>query len=120
MTTIRDILGVLDDLNGRHAIYFLPGPVEIGTQCIVDDPDDTPLNAELPVSAQDAGFSMELGVEDVREIRENARQQGRGQTIDEMLRALNYYLENDAFLDFDEDDALNGDGSDDDSDSEPP
>lgn len=99
--TIRAVFGQLDSLPWNYAVYLPPGTPTLDTNCIVLDPDDVDPDQNIPEDAVDLGFEEGLGIADIRSIQENAQLQGRKPSADEMLRAFVYYLQNDAFIEFD-------------------
>lgn len=97
---LLDVFRELDTLTWHHVVYLPPGSFSVDTVCLVLDPDDVDPDEELPEEARNAGYRAGLGIDDIRSIRENARQQGRAPTDEEMVRAFDYYLQNDAFIEF--------------------
>ena len=96
--TITDVFLQLDQLQWSDCIYLPQGQPTLATPCIVHDPDDVDPGKDVPDEAESLGYVEGLGL---RSVRDNARLQGRGPTADELLQALTYYLQNDAFITFD-------------------
>jgi len=99
--TIRDVFGQLGSFPWNHVVYLPPGTPTLDTECVVLDPDDGDPDQDVPEQAADLGFEEGLGIDDIRSIQENAQLQGRKPSDDEMLQAFVYYLQNDAFIEFD-------------------
>ena len=83
------------NLPWTHSLYLpCEGSWTLETPAmIIDDRFDEPLDDVV------SRFRYVLSVPDVQDIVENARLQGRVTCID-FLRAFNFYLSNDAFIDF--------------------
>jgi len=96
--TIRDLLRRLTDFDWSQHVYLPPGELSLESEVVVGEPDELDEDENVPDAA--AGLVEGLGIDDLRSIRENARQQGRAPTEEEMLRGLRYFIERDAFIDF--------------------
>lgn len=70
------------------------------TPCGVFDPNDSEDPDEDPAEVKALGLKYALGVQDVRDILENAAEQKSEVSEDELIGALNFYLSRDAFIDF--------------------
>ncbi len=101
---LRDVFRELGNLPWNHVVYLPLGTPTLNTECVVLDPDDAVPDQDIPREAADLNFEEGLGMDDIRSIRENAHLQGKRPSENEMLQALVYYLENDAFLDWTTDD----------------
>jgi hypothetical protein len=103
MTQTRELQEVFENLRSfiwYHVVYLPPGTPSLETECIVLDPNDVDSDQDLPSDAASLGFVEGLGIDDIRSIQSNAQLQGKLPSKHEMLQALVYYLENDAFIDF--------------------
>jgi hypothetical protein len=101
MMTLGQVFQNLDDLSWRDWVYTDPTSISIDSECIVFDPDELPPDQEAPEAAVAAGLDESLSVADIRAIVKNAQQQGRGPTEQEFIQAFQFYIENDAFIEFD-------------------
>ncbi|AUH64615.1 DUF7716 domain-containing protein [Paracoccus zhejiangensis] len=86
----------------KDALFAEPvKPLTAETPCMVHDPNDVEDDElDLPNAVVEAGFDYVIAMQTVQSIVENARLQGRGDSLEDRLRALNFYLENDAFITF--------------------
>lgn len=100
--TTRELFKRLDEMKWSDFIYRPPGPVALDSPCLIHDPDDVAPGEELPDEVRRLGYVEAVGIDDLRSIRDNAQMQGRKPSDDELLKAFNHYLENDAFMSFDE------------------
>jgi hypothetical protein len=98
--TLEQLFNSLDSQSWRQGIFIPDGRPNLKTPVILHDPDDTPSGSSLPLPLADAGFRQALSVADLRDIRENARLQGRTPTATKPLEAYAFYLDNDAFIDW--------------------
>jgi hypothetical protein len=95
------VLDNVESLPWQHALYLRSDrPWTLDTPVLVLDPDDANDDEDEPTEARLAGLRYALGIQDVRGVIENARQQRPASTQDDLLRALIYYFEHDAFIDF--------------------
>ncbi len=87
----------------NHAL-FVEGdrPYDRTRRCGVFDPMDSDDPDEDPPAAKALGLTYALGVEDTRSVIQNAKQQKPAASPDELIRALSFYLDHDAFIDFSE------------------
>jgi hypothetical protein len=60
-----------------------------------DEPD-----AGVPQFARDNGFAQILPITALQDVVSNAHQQRSGLSLSELLRALKFYYEHDAFIEF--------------------
>lgn len=89
------VFAKLDSLPEEHTVFMHPGVALLDSACCVMD-----ATWEVPDVARQAGLEETLTVAELCGIRQNARQQGRQPTDDELLLAFRYYLDNDAFMEF--------------------
>lgn len=102
-TTLRDaVLGVAE-LPWTHALYA-PADADFGDEQLpvlvwdVDDvADDT---TDLPEAAIALGFDYVLGVHDLQSIVTNTREQNPRVRVADLILAIQYYLDRDAFIDW--------------------
>ena len=98
---LGDVFSQLADLPWNHVVYLPAGTPTLDTECVVLDPDLVTPDQDVPAQAARLGFEQGLGIDDIRSIRENTRLQGRDTSDYAMLQAFVYYLQNDAFIEFD-------------------
>ncbi|WP_232816421.1 DUF7716 domain-containing protein [Paracoccus zhejiangensis] len=97
---ISDVLANPEGFLWSDALYAEPVKLlSAGTPCLVHDPNDVEDNdTDLPKAAIDTGFRYVLAMQTLQSIVENLQLQGRAGSPEERLQALNFYLENDAFI----------------------
>lgn len=93
----------MDDLPWNAEVYFPSGQLSVFTQCLVlrEDLDELDPDEDVPRAARDAGMSVSLAIADLRSIRNNLRLQQREPDDALLVEALEYYLDNDAFIELD-------------------
>jgi hypothetical protein len=100
--TLGEALRVGEDLPFSHSL-FLPLDVSWNatTPCAIlnadhlDDPDQHPIAIEH-------GFRSVIGTNEIQDIVINAREQLSAATVEQLLEAFLFYIDNDAFFDFQE------------------
>lgn len=102
--TLIDVLKNPDQFDWRYALYLPTENWSLTTRALVLDPDDVD-NPEDPdddpILAKQAGFKYVLMMQDVDSILQNALAQNPSLPDDELLLAFNYFMNNDAFINFD-------------------
>jgi hypothetical protein len=98
--TLGEVLEIGEDLPFRHFLFL---PLKVGwkatTPCGIldadelDDPDQHPIALERSLSSV-------IGTNEVQDIVVNARTQLPNATVDQLLTAFLFYIDNDAFIDF--------------------
>jgi hypothetical protein len=98
-STIGAVIKASHHLPWSHALYLPRGEVWLlSTKCAVLDPDDCEDEEEEPALARENGLSYALGIQDVRGVVENAKQQDPDIDLATLLKALRYYYDHDAFM----------------------
>jgi len=94
-----DVINNIDALPWDHAL-FLPKekPWDENAPCLILDPNDSEQPEDDPETAKQFGLSYALGVQDVQDVVENAREQSPVVNTRELINALNFYYANDAFI----------------------
>ena len=104
MAATKPLGWILDNVGSvpwGHALYLSPNePWTLDTPALVLNPDDASDDEEEPEEARAAGLRYALGIQDVKGVADNARQQRKEATTGDLLRALRYYYDHDAFIDF--------------------
>jgi len=99
LSTIGAVLKSIHELPWNHALYLPSGETWLlSTKCAVLDPDDCEDEEEEPAFARESGLGYALGIQDVRGVVENARQQKPDIDLATLLQSLRYYYDNDAFM----------------------
>jgi len=94
---------ILDNLNDyrENDVVFIPKSyLELNSICLVHDPNDVEDDSiDEPKPARDRNLIFGLDMIDIKGIKSNLEQQGL-KDIDNniLLSAINFYLENDAFI----------------------
>ncbi|NTX09099.1 hypothetical protein [Myxococcus sp. CA040A] len=85
--------------NWRHSLYGATRPPwTADTQCVVLERDT--YSTEVPEFAAKQSLREVLSVHQVQDIVENARQQLPAPSVDDLVRAFNFYFARDAFIRF--------------------
>ncbi len=82
------------------SVYFPPeGPTSLESQCAVIR-DDTSLygDPEPHPKADQHGLQESMGLQDVQMVLDNAENQAEAVTTEQLLRALQHYIQHDSYL----------------------
>lgn len=102
IVTIKDALINAPDLLWSDSL-FLPDTLtwELETTGVICDPDEVESeDEEIPQIAKEMGLPLSIGVQDIQQVVDNARQQVEDCSIQQLFEAFLYYYDNDAFIDF--------------------
>ena len=102
IVTIKDVLINASDLLWSDSL-FLPDTLtwELETTGVICDPDEVESeDEEIPQVAKEMGLPLNIGVQDIQQVVDNARQQVEDCSIQQLFEAFLYYYDNDAFIDF--------------------
>jgi hypothetical protein len=101
--TLREVLEDIDKQPWDFAL-FMPHGVEwnLNTSCAVLNPDDfeNEPDPDQPKFATDHGLHYALGIQVIKSIVENARDQRPDVTTSDLVDAFIYYYDNDAYVDW--------------------
>ncbi|WNZ63997.1 hypothetical protein QEG98_10045 [Myxococcus sp. MxC21-1] len=93
---------VLVHINECHWEDFLYAegrpPWTVETRCVVIERD--PYSDELPEAAKALSLVPVLQVSDVKSVVRNAKQQRPDVSTEDLVRALTFYFQKDAYIDF--------------------
>lgn len=100
--SLREILNNSASMPWRTALFVdKEKPLELSSEVILHDPDDiSDDDSDIPEAVLAAGFEYLIDTPAVQDICENARAQIENASIDKFFEALNFYLKNDAFIEF--------------------
>jgi hypothetical protein len=97
--TLGEALAAPEDLPwGDWLLLPEQRPWSPSTPCRVENFDDLPDDVDLPPEAVRDGFTVALGAASVQDIVSNLLQQVTVADLTLRLRAFEYYMENDAFI----------------------
>ena len=102
MITIKDVLMGAANLLWSDSL-FLPEGKKWGleTKGLVWDPDDVDSDEdEVPRIAEENGLLCHIGIQAIQQVVDNARQQLRNCSVEQLFDAFLYYYDNDAFIEF--------------------
>ncbi len=104
---LRNVLSAIEKLPSKGWLYL---PVErnwnLNSTCIIIESDEVPPELEdepdagVPEFAKQNGLKETLPISTVKDIVWNARAQKANVTLEELLRAFQYYYKHDAFIAF--------------------
>ena len=70
-------------------------------KAVICDPDDVESeDDEIPQIAKEMGLPLSIGIQDIQQVMDNARQQVEDCSIEQLFEAFLYYYDNDAFIEF--------------------
>ena len=95
--TLSSVLEQVESLPWDFALYLPKQPWGLETPALILDPDDCEDDQEEPAEARARGFRYALGVQDVKGVVENARQQRPAIDTPGLLQAMQYYYDHDAY-----------------------
>lgn len=94
---------ILQNPAGFAGSLYLPAPpwnLDTEGAFVVFDKDADPAADQRPEAVKQPGWREVLDDAGIEDIVDYARAQRRGATLDDLLRAFIFYVEEDAFLDF--------------------
>ena len=100
--TLRELLEDIDKHPWEFAL-FMPHGVEwnLDTSCTVLNPDDfNEPDPDRPKFATDHGLHYALGIQAIKSVVDNAKDQRPEATTPDLVDALNYYYDHDAYIDW--------------------
>lgn len=98
---LKYIFENIEKLNLDHALFLPTPPWSRDSKALVLDPDDVenPEDPEDdPKAAKEAGLIYVIMMQDLNDIMFNIEEQIRSPEFNDYLDALNYYIDNDAFM----------------------
>lgn len=101
MITLRTVLLSLDNFDWKDFVYIAnKTAITVECACMVLNPDDTNLAEDgfEPQQAVDQGMIEFLSVQDLRSIVDNLAFQTKNSDLSQLLSAVIYYAENDAYM----------------------
>jgi hypothetical protein len=100
MTTLEAVVLGAMTLPKNTAIFVRPdSPWTAQTPCAPVDLDDCSDDGEPPSNLQHSGLVYALTLPTVWEIIENARIQSPTASVETLIKSIEYYIDNDAFMD---------------------
>ncbi len=107
---IKMLKDVLENVETQHQKGWLYLPLEknwdLNSKCAILESDEVPPELEdepdagVPEFAKQNGLKETLPISTVKDIVWNARAQKANVTLEELLRAFQYYYKHDAFIAF--------------------
>ena len=97
--TFSEFLDKLDSYRGLDVVYIPQADLTLESLCLVHSPDDVEDDSfDEPKPARDRNLVPGLEILDIRGIRRNLEQQGlKDVDKNSYLKAIKFYLENDAY-----------------------
>lgn len=102
ITTIKEALINAPNLLWSDSL-FLPDTLtwELETKVVICDSDDVESeDDEIPQIAKEMGLPLSIGIQDIQQVIDNARQQVEDYSIEQLFEVFLYYYDNDAFIEF--------------------
>ncbi|MGQ7249539.1 DUF7716 domain-containing protein [Halomonas sp. V046] len=96
-----DVLKNTENFDLDYALFLSARPWKTDTKALVLDPDDVgdPTDPDAdPQEAKDLGMQYALMMQDIDDICENLKSQVSLPSDEDFLKAFNFYMENDAFI----------------------
>ena len=96
------VLEHINEFNWSDALFLPEDEVwNLNTKCMVLDPDDVEDDEEdAPQIAKEKGLIYTLSIQNVQMIYENVHEQKGDCSNDDLIKALLYYYDNDAYIEF--------------------
>jgi hypothetical protein len=98
ITTWGEVLASLPALRRSEMVSFGAGPTSMADPCLVSDSMDLEDDDEVPAEADERGWRTALLKEQIEDVVENLRKQVGEPAPELVVRAVAYYVDNDAFL----------------------
>jgi hypothetical protein len=99
LLTVRELL-TTETLPFDHHVLLPDDPKwNAQTSCAIVESDEIANPEEHPLAVAN-GLTISIGTNEVRDIIYNAQEQIADATFDQLLEAFQFYLDNDAFIDF--------------------
>ena len=100
--TLEQVLSQVETFSWTHALYAdRSAPLSLGTHCLVHDPDDVETDDDDPPNVvATAGVAYVIGIQDVKDILQNAKHQVPEASAADLFIAFHFYIERDAFIVF--------------------
>ena len=106
--TVRELLAG-DEPPLDHWVLLPDEPKwQLDTRCAIVEGDELDEPEDHPLAAEHALIGCAIGTNEVQDIIANAKEQIAAPSPDQLLAAFEYYIDNDAFIDFAENDATSG------------
>ena len=100
-STLRDVLVDPERYRWTDALYLsCERSWDGGSRCLILDPEETDDPDDDPILANENGLQYVLSMQDVQSIVRNAKRQKIELSEDELIRALDFYFANDAYIVF--------------------
>src|SRR5262245_10408366 len=100
MIRLEDVLARVDGFRWDYALHLPNGEWSLETRGAVLDPTDAESADDVPPFALENGLRSVLGMQAVQDVVANARAQKHSATALDLLQALRFYFERDAFIEF--------------------
>ncbi|WP_444888650.1 DUF7716 domain-containing protein [Microbulbifer sp. JMSA008] len=100
-TSLIEILKSLDELPWDHQLYLSSGGISSleSMALVLSDDDEIERDSEdEPLYATERQYQYYLGIQDLQGIKDNLQSQSPIESIEELVAAINFYHENDAFI----------------------
>jgi hypothetical protein len=100
LTALGKVLSNIDSFSWDHALYIsqTDGGWLENLPCMVLDPEETDDPDDDPVEAKNNGLKYLLMISTVQDVVENAKAQQANIGTPQLIKALRYFYQNDAFL----------------------
>ena len=106
--TVRELL-TGDELPYDHDVVLPDEPKwRLETRCAIVQGEEFDDPVEHPLAAEHALVGCAIGTNEVQDIIANAKEQIAEPSPGQLLAAFEYYVDNDAFIDFAENDETSG------------
>ena len=100
--SLKDILTNINDLDWKSAIFSKEKyPFQLTTEIYLASEEEMDKEDPNIIKVEGVVLLYILGTAIAQDIVENAQQQKPNVTVEELIKAFNYYYKNDAFIEFD-------------------
>ncbi len=101
IVSISDFFNRIQTFDINYCIYIPNDTLKLGDKILIHDPDDIDdYDYDEPLPAREMGLKEGISVIDCLGIINNLKNQGVSVDAEIFLKGLNYYLQNDAFIEY--------------------
>lgn len=97
----KNFISQIDKFEWNLWVYTEPfSELTEGTKCLVIDVDNADLGADgfTPLEAEQLGYNELISVQDIRGVFENLKKRGITLTQENVISAIKYFIDNDAYI----------------------
>ena len=102
VVSLKELLTIPDTVPSNHGVAMASAaPMDLHTKVLVFNFDDLNDEQDMPDQARESGYAIVLTKPEIEDIVLNCKLQRNGASPEELVKSLEFYLKNDAFIVFD-------------------